>query len=193
MAAAFASCCLDPDPKRLETYAEVVFDSVFASGCPPFGLLLRDYAFGIIEIAEHHNSLPKSVNFDLCKPPYQSAKFRFSVTKKQLEKVAEKAGDTKILRSVTFYMEDFSTYTIEPRIKRFLKILLTKSVKLTPGQKAHSFEDDVIGHDSERIEAYERLEERLKSVQLRYLVHITRRKAKETDRDASEDMDEKGC
>ena len=67
----------------------------------------------------------------------------------------------KILRSVTSYMEDFSTYTIEPRIKRFLKILLTKSVKLTPGQKAHSFEDDVIGHDSERIEAYERLKNAL--------------------------------
>ena len=51
LAAAFASCCLDPDSKRLETYAEVVFDNVFASGCPPFGLLLRDYALGIIEIA----------------------------------------------------------------------------------------------------------------------------------------------
>ena len=157
LAAAFASCCLDPNPKRLETYAEIVFDSVFASGCPPFGLLLRDYAFGIIEIAAHHNSLPKSVDFSLCKPPYKSAKFRLSVTEKQLEKVAKKAGDKKILHSVTSYMEDFSTYTIEPRINRFLKIPLSKSVKLTPSQMAHSFENDVIGHDSERIEAYERL------------------------------------
>ena len=153
LAAAFASCCLDPDPKRLETYAEVVFDNVFASGCPPFGLLLRDYALGIIEIAEHHNSLPEYVDFDLCKPPYKSVKVRLSVTEEQLKKVAEKAGDKKILHSVTSYMEDFSDYTIEPRIERFIKILLTKSVKLTPGQKAHSFEHDVVGHDK----AYERL------------------------------------
>ena len=157
LAAAFASCCLDPDSKRLKSYAEVVFDNVFAGGCPPFGLLLRDYALGIIEIAKHHNSLPEYVDFDLCKPPYKSVKVRLSVTEEQLKKVAEKAGDKKILHSVTNYMEDFSTYTIEPRIERFIKILLTKSVKLTPGQKAHSFEDDVVGHDSERIEAYERL------------------------------------
>ena len=157
LAAAFASCCLDPDPKRLETYAEVVFDNVFAGGCPPFGLLLRDYALGIIEIAKHHNSLPEYVDFDLCKPPYKSVKVRLSVTEEQLKKVAEKAGDKKILHSVTSYMEDFSDYTIEPRIERFIKILLTKSVKLTPGQKAHSFEHDVVEHDSERIEAYERL------------------------------------
>ena len=161
LAAAFASCCLDPDPKRLKTYAEVVFDNVFAGGCPPFGLLLRDYALGIIEIAEHHNSLPEYVEFGLCKPPYKSVKVRLSVTEEQLKKVAEEAGDKRILRSVTNYMEDFSISTIEPRIKRFLKILLTNLVKLTPGQKAHSFEYDVVGHDSERIEAYESLKDAL--------------------------------
>ena len=155
LAAAFASCCLNPDPERLETYAEVVFDSVFAGGCPPFGLLLRDYALGIIEIAEHHNSLLKSVNFDLCKPPYKSAKFRLSVTEEQLKKFAEKAGGTEILHSATSIMGDFARYKIEPRIERFLKIPLSNPVKLTPDQKAHSFEDDVVGHDCERIEAYE--------------------------------------
>ena len=155
LAAAFASCCLDPNPKRLETYAEVVFGNVFAGGSPPFGLLLRDYALGMIEISEHHNLLPECVDFGLCKPPYKSAKFRLSVTEEQLEKVAEKAGDTKILHSVTSYMEDFSNYTIEPRIDRFLNIPLSKSVELTPGQKAHSFEDDVVGDNRERIEAYE--------------------------------------
>ena len=157
LAAAFASCCLDPDTKRLETYAEVVFDNVFASGCPPFGLLLRDYALGIIEIAEYHNSLPENVNYVLCKPPYKSANFRLSVTEEQLEKVAEKAGDTKILHSVTSYMKDFSIYTIEPRINRFLNIPLSKSVKPTPSQRAQSFEDDVVRDHRERIEAYERL------------------------------------
>ena len=62
----------------------------------------------LLRLQEHHNSLPESVNFDLCKPPYKSAKFRLSVTEEQLEMVAEKAGDTKILHSVTSYMEDFS-------------------------------------------------------------------------------------
>ena len=157
LAAAFASCCLDPDPKRLETYTEVVFDNVFASGSPPFGLLLRDYALGIIEIAEHHNSLPECVDFGLCKPPYKSAKFRFSVTKEQLKKVADTAGDSKILDSVTSYMEDFSDSTIGPRIDQFLNIPLSKSVELTPDQRAHSFENDVVGHDRKRIEAYEHL------------------------------------
>ena len=161
LAAAFASCCLDPDPKRLETYAEVVFDNVFAGGSPPFGLLLRDYAVGIIEIAEHHNSLPKSVDIDLCKPPYKSVKLRLSVTEEQLKKVAEKAGDKKILHSVTRFMDDFSKYTIEPRINRFLNIPLSKSVDPTPDQRAHSFEDDVVGHDRERIEVYERLKNAL--------------------------------
>ena len=157
LAAAFASCCLDPDPKRLETYAEIVFDNVFADECPPFGLLLRDYAFGIIEIAEHHNLLPICVDLGLCKPPYKSARFRLSVTEEQLKKVAEKAGGTEILHSVTSFMEDFSKYTIEPRINRFLKIHLSKSIEPTPDQRAHSFENDVVVHDRKRIAAYEHL------------------------------------
>ena len=178
LAAAFAACCLDPDPKRLETYAEVVFDNVFASRCPPFGLLLRDYALGIIEIAEHHNSLPKCVDFGLCKPPYKSAKFRFSVTKEQLKKVADTAGDSRILNSVTSYMEDFSDSTIEPRINRFLNIPLSKSVELTSDQRTRPFEIDVVKYDRERIEAYEHLKNFLSPRSPHFVSKICREKPK---------------
>ena len=178
LAAAFASCCLDPDSKRLKTYAEVVFDNVFASRCPPFGLLLRDYALGIIEIAEHHNSLPKCVDFGLCKPPYKSAKFRFSVTKEQLKKVVDTACDSRILNSVTSYMEDFSDSTIEPLINRFLNIPLSKSVELTPDQRTRPFEIDVVEYDRERIEAYEHLKNFLSPRSSQFVSKIRREKPK---------------
>ena len=124
LAAGYASCCLDPEKDRLEKYSEAVFNKLFINRSPPCGLLLRDYGLGIIELAKYHNCLPSSVNFNFCTPPYKSPKPSFSVTEKQVEKIAEKAGGKSIMYSCLD--GDFGIYKIESAIRNFSDITLNK-------------------------------------------------------------------
>jgi hypothetical protein len=158
LAAAYASCCLRPDPDRLRQYSAATFDQIFKDGAPPFGILLRDYAFGIIELASCRSVLPSAVNFELCKPPYKSKKPSFSVSEEQLNEIAKTAGGEEIVRSATSFMGDFSRYEIEPRVRHFLCVPLDQVVPLSDEQKTRAFENEVVGHDPERMQAFERLE-----------------------------------
>ena len=161
LAAAFGSCCLDPNLTRLKKYSGLVYEYVFTSGHPPFGLQLRDYALGIIEIAEHYGSLPNCIDLSLCKPPYDSEVCQLTVTKKRLKNIATKAGNDQILRSTTCFMEDFAKYTIAPRIDRFLNIPLSVTIEPTSKQRAYLFKNNIVGQDRKRIQAYKRLEDAL--------------------------------
>lgn len=120
LAGAYGSCCLNSDAKRLRVYSGVVFEHIFKSGSPPYGLLLRDYALGIIELAHYHLSLPNNVNLAICKPPYNSPNIRFTTSKEKLEHIVEKAGDPLIFNSVTGLLYDFSIYIISPLVRKFL-------------------------------------------------------------------------
>uniref|UniRef100_UPI004056E6A1 hypothetical protein n=1 Tax=Candidatus Electronema sp. TaxID=2698783 RepID=UPI004056E6A1 len=130
LAAAYGASCRDQERGRLESYSRVVFKYIFADNKPPLGLLLRDYAFGIIELARYHDVLASEVDFDRCKPPYQSKRVCFNITEEQLKAVAKKAGGDEILRSATGYMGDFARYEIEPRVENFLSVPLSEDVPL---------------------------------------------------------------
>lgn len=155
LAAAYASCCLRPETERLRKYSEATFEHIFKNGKPLFGILLRDYAFGIIELASFHSVLPSTVDFALCKPPYNSPKLHLSVSEEKLSEIAQKSGGSEIVHSATGLMGDFSSYEIGPRVRHFLRIPLDKDVPLSDEQKARAFENEVLGHDRERMRTFE--------------------------------------
>lgn len=155
LAAAYASCCRSPEAGRLSKYSEVTFEYIFESGKPPLGILLRDYAFGIIEISAMHSALSGKIDFKLCKPPYKSPKLRMSISKEKIKEVAEKAGGEQILWSATG--GDFAIYEIQPRIGEFLRVPLNKAVPLTDSQKARLFEEEVVQNMPKRKVIFEKL------------------------------------
>ena len=157
LAAAFGASCRDQCLKRLASYSSVIFNSIFVTGSPPLGLLLRDYAFGIVELAKYHNVLAGDVNFDLCSPPYRSSTIRFTVNEQKLKALAKKAGDEEILNSATGFMGDFAQYEIKPKLMHFLAVPLKKSVPLTADQRLQLFNTDIVGNSKEKIRAFEKL------------------------------------
>ncbi|TBE91242.1 hypothetical protein ELG97_04690 [Rhizobium leguminosarum] len=158
LAAAYGACCRNPRAEKLASYSQAVYTHMFESGQPPYGILLRDYGQGIVELAEFHSALPSAVNSAACKPPFKSPKLRLAVTEEQLEAVAKKAGGDEIKWSSTSSMGDFAQYEIGSRTNDFLSISLEKEVPLTAKQKLHIFEKDVVGCDPKRMQAFELLE-----------------------------------
>lgn len=155
LAAAYGASCIDPNIKRLKDYSEVVFNKVFKSGKPLYGILLRDYSFGIIELADYHSVLPETVDFDCCKPPYVSAAPDLSVTEQKLNEIAEVAGGREILHSCSAgFMGDFSKYEIPPRVRIFLNELLEEDMPLSDEQREEIFEEEIVGEAGERFERY---------------------------------------
>jgi hypothetical protein len=157
LAAAFGASCRDQSLDRLNSYSSSIFHNIFADGTPPVGLLLRDYGFGIVELARYHNALSGDVDFDLCCPPYKSKKVHFTVNEQKIKALAHKARGDDILWSTTAFMSDFSRYEAEPRIRRFLSTSLKKPVLLTSEQRLLTFIRDVVGTEKEKIQAFEQL------------------------------------
>lgn len=158
LAAAYGACCRNPRAEKLGSYAQAVYTHLFEDRNPPYGILLRDYGQGIIELAASHSALPSAVNSAACKPPFKSPKPRLTVTEEQLDAVVKKAGDDEIKSSSTSSMADFAQYEIGSRTRDFLTISLQKDVPLTAKQKLHIFEKDVVGCNSERMQAFKLLE-----------------------------------
>jgi hypothetical protein len=157
LAAAYGASCRGQERERLESYSRVVFKYIFADNKPPLGLLLRDYAFGIIELAQYHDVLAPEVDFDLCKPPYQSKRVCFNITEEQLKAVAKNAGDDEIFHSATGSMGDFARYEIQPRVEDFLSVPLSEDVPLNSEQRLRVFEKEVVGNTKERIIVFDKL------------------------------------
>ncbi len=157
LAAAYGASCRCQERGRLESYSRLVFKYIFADNTPRLGLLLRDYAFGIIELARYHDVLAPEVDFDLCKPPYQSKRVCFNITEEKVKAVAKKAGGEEILDSATNWMGDFARYEIEPMVNNFLSVPLSEDVPLNSEQRLRVFEKEVIGDIRERIIAFSRL------------------------------------
>lgn len=157
LAAAYASCCLMPEPERLRKYSNAAFEHIFKDSSPPFGILLRDYALGIVELASYRSVLPSTVNLELCKPPYKSPTVRFTVSEEQLNEIAKIAGGNEIIFSATG-LGDFARYEIQPRVDYFLRVPLIKDVPLSNEQKFRIFEDEVVSQNRQRMQAFEKLE-----------------------------------
>jgi hypothetical protein len=156
-AAAYGACCIDPSRERVILYARVTFETVFCKKVPPENLLLRDYARAIVELGHRIGVLPKEVDIVRCRPPYASPAPNLQIPDATLKKIANKAGDTTILRSCDSY-GDFGRYEIETSINKFVATRLSSPPPYTSREKFEHFEAEVVRNSVDRVAAFEQLQ-----------------------------------
>lgn len=154
-AAAFGACCIDPSSERLEHYSQQVFAKVFANGKPPVGLLTRDYALGIIELAESKNALGEGIQVADCNHPFGSDEPKFGLTKEQVEGIADQRGGKSIFQSASSEWGDYGKYSIPGRVRNFLTTRLSNPAPVSATEVKDRFEAEVISPYPERVEALE--------------------------------------
>lgn len=158
-AAAFGACCNDPVTDRLQNYSQLVYDAVFASGEPPVALLARDYALGIIELAEFHGSTGPSVVLGRCYHPFSTEPPQFGLTKAEVENIAKASGCDQIFCSAGSEWGDYGKYSIPGRVRDFLTTPLSEPAPKSKDELKQACYDEVIAGRQDRIDALEAYEE----------------------------------
>lgn len=189
-AAAFGACCNDPEAGRLSSYSQLVYDAAFASGEPPVSLLTRDYALGIIELAEFHGSTGSSVELNRCYHPFSTEPPMFGLTEGEVESIAKASGADQIFRSAGSEWGDYGKYSIPGRVRDFLTTPLSEPAPQSKDELKQACFDDVIADRQDRVDALEAYEEtRRLSGQMVFRV-IEQREDKETVEQAREHFEE---
>ena len=158
-AAAFGACCIAPKPDRLKSYSQSVFAKVFADGEPPVALLTRDYALGIIELAESKNALGDNVQIAICRSPFCSDEPMFDLTREQVEEIAKQRGGKKIFYSAAGDWGDYGKYSIPRCVQNFLPSRLTDPKPVSVAEIKERFKREVIDSHLKRVEAMEAYEQ----------------------------------
>ena len=158
-AAAFGACCIDPKPDRLKSYSQSVFAKVFADGEPPVALLTRDYALGIIELAESKSALGDNVRVAACRRSFGSDEPVFDLTREQVEEIAKQRGGKEIFRSASSDWGDYGKYSIPGRVSSFLTARLTDPEPVSASEIKERFKREVISSHPARVEALEAYEQ----------------------------------
>lgn len=162
-AAAFGACCLDPTHDRISSYSELIYELVFADGKPPVGLLARDYALGVIELAESKGALSNKVHLSNCYHPFSSEPPTFNLKKEKVEKIAKRVGDKRIFWSASSEAGDYGKYSIPGRVRNFLTAPVGEPRPLTENELKEQFLADVIEPFQERVAALNDLETLMKA------------------------------
>ncbi|PMJ60315.1 hypothetical protein [Vibrio splendidus] len=157
-AAAFGACCIDQSSERLDVYSYEVFAKVFVDKQPPVALLTRDYALGIIELANSKSVLSGSINLESCYHPLGSEPPIFGLTEDEVEKIAEERGGKEIFRSASSEWGDYGKYSIPGRVKNFLTAPLDGPKPVSKKELKRVFVEEVINPYAERVEALEAFE-----------------------------------
>ena len=161
-AAAFGACCLDPTPDRLSSYSKIIYELVFSGGEPPVGLLVRDYALGVMELAEDKEALSSEICLSYCYHPFSSDPPTFDLRKREVEKIAERAGGKRIFWSASGEIGDYGRYSVPSRVYSFLTVPLSEIRPQTSDEiKAH-FLAEVIDPFPERVVALNNLDKLIK-------------------------------
>ena len=158
-AAAFGACCIDQSPERLDNYSREIFAKVFSNKQPPVALLTRDYALGVIELADSKGNLSSDINLDDCYHPLGADAPIFGLTKDEVEKIAEDCGGKEIFNSASSEWGDFGKYTIPGRVSCFLTTPLDQVKPISKQELKRIFVEEVISPNSERVEALNILDE----------------------------------
>jgi len=172
-AAAFGACCNDPEPSRLQSYSQLVYDTVFASGEPPVALLTRDYALGVVELAEFYESTGTSVDLRNCYPPFATDPPEFGLTEERVEKIADVSGDKEIFYSAGSEYGDYGNYSIPGRVSSFLTTSLSEPRPRSKDEVRQACYDEVVVGRQDRIDALEAYEESTR-LSRRDIFHIVR-------------------
>ena len=160
-AAAFGACCIDQTSERLSSYSSMIYDLVFADGKPPIGLLARDYALGVIELAEAKGVLSNKVHLPKCYHPFSSHPPTFGLREEEVEKIAEHAGGKQIFRSAAGEWGDYGKYSIPGRVN-FLNASLQEPRPLTEDELKEQFFAKAIKPFPQRVSALSNLEALIK-------------------------------
>ena len=158
-AAAFGACCNDPEDGRLRSYSQLVYDATFASGEPPVALLTRDYALGIIELAEFHGSTGPSVELNRCYHPFSAEPPQFGLSEGEVKSLAKASGDEEIFRSAGSEWGDYGKYSIPGRVRGFLSTPLSEPAPKSKDELKQACYDEVIADRQDRIDALKAYEE----------------------------------
>lgn len=150
-AAAFGACCIDQSVERLTTFSRIVFAKVFEDNRPPIALLTRDYALGIIELANNKGALSSNVTLKVCYPPFNSSPPVFDLTKEEVEKIAEECGGKDICNSASSDWGDYGKYSIPGCVDSFLTTPLDKPKPLPKEEVKKLFIAEVISPHPERV------------------------------------------
>ena len=106
-----------------------IYKFIFKDKAPPKNLLLRDYALGVIEKANHDGCHLTSIDLERCRPPYKSEWVFEDIDEKALEEKVEKYEADAISRSASNF-GDFGIYKIPPSIRCFLDTPFSQSLAL---------------------------------------------------------------
>ena len=145
-AAAYGVAMRSYDPAEVGRLASLVYAQVFAAGCPPAHVLLRDYARGVIERAIHLDA-DISVDLSLVRPPYRSIWPRIPDEAEAEELIAEHRipGDSADLPlsidHIRFSVSsgDFGTYVIGRRGSfPWISLPLTEEPWQSPEERTQS-------------------------------------------------------
>ncbi|MER9019784.1 hypothetical protein [Mesorhizobium sp. M0898] len=132
MAACAGACFRDPAPRRLRTASRSIYDLVFAAAKPPRHLLGRDYARGIVELANDCGVLPGDIDIMRCRPPYRTPLPRFPKDDRGINERAKKTGADSIISSCIGPFGDFGRYVIESRMSDWSNVRLTQAAPTKP-------------------------------------------------------------
>ncbi|EHD2239922.1 hypothetical protein ACSWFU_002541 [Vibrio vulnificus] len=157
-AAAFGACCIDQRSERLNVYSHEVFANVFADKQPPVALLTRDYALGIIELANSKHALSEGINLEDCYHPLGSEPPIFGLTEDEVEKIAKERGGKEIFSSASSEWGDYGKYSIPGRVRNFLATPLNSPKPVSKKELKRVFLEEVIHPYTERVEALEAFE-----------------------------------
>jgi hypothetical protein len=152
-AAAFGACCIDQSPERLDNYSREIFAKVFSNKQPPVALLTRDYALGVIELADSKGMLSSDINLADCYHPLGTDAPIFSLTEDEVDKIAEESGGKEIFDSASSEWGDFGKYTIPGRVSCFLTTPLDQVKPISKQELKRIFVEEVISLNPERVEA----------------------------------------
>lgn len=158
-AAAFGACCNDPVSDRLQSYSQLVFDAAFAFRKPPVALLTRDYALGIIELAEFHGSTGSSVDLGKCYHPFSTEPPQFGLTEEEVKEIAKASGDERIMRSAGSEWGDYGKYSIPGCVRDFLTTPLSEPAPKSKDELKQACYDEIVAGRQDRADALEAYEE----------------------------------
>lgn len=145
------------DPQRLRAHALIAWAHAFSTGRPPIHIVTRDYARGVVELAQAVGALDASIDLARCRPPYGASAPVFNVTEARVEARSKRVGADSILMSCYQGLADFGRYTLENRVERFAAAALSGPRPLTAAETGQAFFDDVSKDRPDIAQAFETL------------------------------------
>ncbi len=162
LAASYGAACRLGRHSATAIMATSVFQLIFSLGHPPKHLLARDYALGVLEVANHFGILPAAVDLTKARPPFVAKVLR-APSNAWLEKKKELLGDNSVFWSCAEH-GDFGRYKIHASVSRFSAATLNEPTPLTARGRFNLFVSEVVEASHHRAQCFEALESRYREV-----------------------------